>query len=156
MAFKKNVINFINLLGFHQLVKPPPYATPAQLQAVGRLSHCGAGPVTDHQSTLPCQPQLQLPSQHPRLPCQSQLLLQHQLEVIYQTHRQQTSHVEDMQMLIISFVLAGFSRMASISSIFRSHRRGTTPATPVSPANNATNAGENPCKAAHCSHTALE
>eukprot|EP00066_Takifugu_rubripes_P015187 XP_011604453.1 PREDICTED: E3 ubiquitin/ISG15 ligase TRIM25-like isoform X2 [Takifugu rubripes] len=38
----------------------------------------------------------------------------------------------------------GFSRMASISSIFRSHRRGTTPATPVSPANNGTNAGENP------------
>lgn len=148
------MITFINLLGPHQLVKPPPYATPARLQAVGRLSHCGAGPVTDHQSMLQCQPQLQLPSQLPRPPCQSQLLLQHQLEVIYQTHRQQTSHVQDL--LIISFVLAGFSRMASISSIFRSHRRGTTPATPVSPANNATNAGENPCKAAHCSHTALE
>ncbi|KAK5847499.1 hypothetical protein PBY51_016621 [Eleginops maclovinus] len=31
---------------------------------------------------------------------------------------------------------SGFSRMASISSLFRSHRRGTTPATPVTPANN--------------------
>lgn len=150
------MIKFINLLGPHQLVKPPPYATPARLQAVGRLSHCGAGPVTDHQSTLQCQPQLQLPSQHPQLQCQSQLLLQHQPEVMHQTHRQQTSHVEDLQMLIISFVLAGFSRMASISSIFRSHRRGTTPATPVSPANNGTNAGQNPCKVAHSSHTALE
>ncbi|XP_019111089.2 tripartite motif-containing protein 16 [Larimichthys crocea] len=35
----------------------------------------------------------------------------------------------------------GFSRMASISSLFRSHRRGTTPATPV---NNTPPAGGNP------------
>eukprot|EP00064_Thunnus_orientalis_P016059 superscaffoldBa00003101_g16122 len=40
----------------------------------------------------------------------------------------------------------GFSRMASISSLFRSHRRGTTPATPVTPAtlaNNTQSAGGN-------------
>ncbi|XP_041638234.1 apoptosis-stimulating of p53 protein 1 [Cheilinus undulatus] len=36
---------------------------------------------------------------------------------------------------------SGFSRMASISSIFRSHRRGTTPATPVA---NTPSAGGNP------------
>ncbi|XP_062301473.1 tripartite motif-containing protein 16 [Scomber scombrus] len=38
-----------------------------------------------------------------------------------------------------------FSRMASISSLFRSHRRGTTPATPIShtPANNTPSAGGN-------------
>ncbi|KAM9334218.1 E3 ubiquitin/ISG15 ligase TRIM25 isoform 2-T2 [Symphorus nematophorus] len=39
---------------------------------------------------------------------------------------------------------SGFSRMASISSIFRSHRRGTTPATPATPANNTAPAGGNP------------
>ncbi|KAM9820893.1 E3 ubiquitin/ISG15 ligase TRIM25 [Neosynchiropus ocellatus] len=42
---------------------------------------------------------------------------------------------------------AGFSRMASISSIFRSHRRGTTPATPVSSDAHVSNtqaAGTNP------------
>ncbi|XP_034057291.1 E3 ubiquitin/ISG15 ligase TRIM25 [Gymnodraco acuticeps] len=31
---------------------------------------------------------------------------------------------------------SGFSRMASISSLFRSHRRGTTAATPITPENN--------------------
>ncbi|XP_065808182.1 E3 ubiquitin/ISG15 ligase TRIM25 [Labrus bergylta] len=36
---------------------------------------------------------------------------------------------------------SGFSRMASISSLFRSHRRGTNPATPV---NNPPSAGGNP------------
>lgn len=40
-------------------------------------------------------------------------------------------------------VRSGFSRMASISSLFRSHRRCTTPATPVS---NSPFAGGNPCK----------
>ncbi|CAJ1087024.1 tripartite motif-containing protein 16 [Xyrichtys novacula] len=39
---------------------------------------------------------------------------------------------------------SGFSRMASISSIFRSHRRGTTPATPVATTNNTPPAGGNP------------
>ncbi|XP_054864515.1 E3 ubiquitin/ISG15 ligase TRIM25 isoform X2 [Amphiprion ocellaris] len=39
---------------------------------------------------------------------------------------------------------SGFSRMASISSIFRSHRRGTTPATPVTPTNNTPSAGGSP------------
>ncbi|KAJ4918816.1 hypothetical protein JOQ06_022157 [Pogonophryne albipinna] len=33
---------------------------------------------------------------------------------------------------------SGFSRMASISSLFRSHRRGTTAATPITPENNTT------------------
>lgn len=44
-------------------------------------------------------------------------------------------------------VLLGFSRMASIGSIFRSHRRGTTPATPVTVASDEAPVGGNPCKA---------
>ncbi|TNM94245.1 hypothetical protein fugu_002421 [Takifugu bimaculatus] len=104
--------------------------SPARLQAVGRLSHCGAGPVTDHQSTaaVPAPTPAPIPASPAPMPVPA----------------------------LAAASTGGFSRMASISSIFRSHRRGTTPATPVSPANNGTNAGQNPCKVAHCSHTALE
>ncbi|XP_031708016.1 E3 ubiquitin/ISG15 ligase TRIM25 [Anarrhichthys ocellatus] len=48
---------------------------------------------------------------------------------------------------------SGFSRMASISSLFRSHRRGTTPATPAS---NALPAGGNPWGMAALSETPTE
>ncbi|CAK6971055.1 tripartite motif-containing protein 16 [Scomber scombrus] len=52
----------------------------------------------------------------------------------------------------------GFSRMASISSLFRSHRRGTTPATPIShtPANNTPSAGGNLWGMAALSETPTE
>ncbi|XP_026219912.1 uncharacterized protein trim25l isoform X2 [Anabas testudineus] len=42
-----------------------------------------------------------------------------------------------------SALSGGFSRMASITSIFRSHRRGTNQATPVAPASTTPSAGEN-------------
>lgn len=90
LAFINKVIKVINLLGPHQLVRQPPYATPALLQAVWRFNHCGAGPVTDHQLMLQPQPQLQLPFQQPQLPYQFQLLLQHQVEVVYQNHSHQS------------------------------------------------------------------
>ncbi|XP_034403092.1 E3 ubiquitin/ISG15 ligase TRIM25 isoform X2 [Cyclopterus lumpus] len=48
---------------------------------------------------------------------------------------------------------SGFSRMASISSLFRSHRRGTTPA---SPAGNTLSAGGNPWGMAALSETPTE
>ncbi|XP_051798318.1 E3 ubiquitin/ISG15 ligase TRIM25 [Acanthochromis polyacanthus] len=41
-------------------------------------------------------------------------------------------------------ILHSFSRMSSITSIFRSHRRGTTPATPVASTSNTLSAGGNP------------
>lgn len=130
----------------HQFGTPPPSAAPALLPAAGRPSPCGAGPATDHQPALQPQARLRHRSQQPQLLHQFQLLLQHQLEVMHPNHH--GSHRKALQMLTISFVFAGFSRMASISSIFRSHRRGTTPATPVPPVNHISGAGENPCKAA--------
>lgn len=50
----------------------------------------------------------------------------------------------------------GFSRMASITSIFRSHRRGTNQATPATPANNTPSAGGNPWGMAALSETPTE
>ncbi|XP_035533511.1 E3 ubiquitin/ISG15 ligase TRIM25 [Morone saxatilis] len=50
----------------------------------------------------------------------------------------------------------GFSRMASISSLFRSHRRGTNPATPATPANNTASAGGNPWAMAALPETPTE
>ncbi|XP_029377534.1 E3 ubiquitin/ISG15 ligase TRIM25 [Echeneis naucrates] len=50
----------------------------------------------------------------------------------------------------------GFSRMASITSLFRSHRRGLNQATPATPAPNTPSAGGNPWGVAALSETPTE
>lgn len=133
---------------------PDPVPGPVPLRAAESLSLFGAGPVRARRPLLRHRSLYRLQSQ----PLLLLLLLLHQHPLEVQTSellpfaaptgKSCTVHLWQEVITLtplapLLLVRSGFSRMASISSLFRSHRRGTTPATPVS---NSPFAGGNPCK----------